>query len=310
MPGRLFAAVQRLLPQHALTRWMGRLAASEAVWIKDAFIRVFSALYGVDLAEADRPDRADYRSFNDFFTRALKPGVRPFPEDDRAIACPADGAVSQSGRIEAGTLLQAKGVRYSLASLAGELGDGFDGGSFVTVYLAPHNYHRVHTPCAGELTAAQAVPGALYSVNVSNRSLRAGPVLPERAPRMPSDHASRRPAGRAGRRTDRRQHRHTLGRAGLSLSCSGNTAAEPGLFHRRRTRAIPVGIDSNPVHPCRDCPPQYTSCRHIRQSRRVDRGLDVKSPADRLGRMAPVGCEFLFNAQLVLNRNSHPTGRH
>lgn len=162
---KLFASVQRLLPQHALTRWMGRLAASEAVWIKDTFIRLFCALYDVDLSEADRPHRADYRTFNDFFTRALKPGARSFPADDRIIACPADGTVSQSGQIEAGTLLQAKGVRYSLDSLSGRLGEGFDGGCFVTVYLAPHNYHRVHTPCAGDLTVAQSIPGALYSVN-------------------------------------------------------------------------------------------------------------------------------------------------
>lgn len=165
MPDRLFAAIQRQLPQHALTRWMGRLAASETVWIKDAFIRIFSAIYDVDLTEAERPHRSDYRSFNDFFTRALKPGLRPFPTDSESIACPADGTVSQSGRIAKGTLLQAKGVRYSLDSLAGELGNGFDGGNFVTVYLAPHNYHRVHTPCAGELTVARTTPGALYSVN-------------------------------------------------------------------------------------------------------------------------------------------------
>ena len=170
MPGRLFAAVQRLLPQHALTRGMGRLAASESAWVKDTFIRIFSGIYGVELAEAARPDRSDYRSFNDFFTRELKPGARPFPADERAIACPADGTVSQSGRIEANRLIQAKGIHYSLASLAGDLGDGFDGGSFVTIYLAPHNYHRVHTPCAGLLTAAQAVPGALFSVNAGTES--------------------------------------------------------------------------------------------------------------------------------------------
>ena len=170
MPGTLFAAVQRLLPQHALTRWMGWLAGSETVWIKDTFIRVFSALYGVDLTDAARSNRADYRSFNDFFTRTLKPGARPFPADDRAIACPADGTVSQSGRIESGRLLQAKGVRYSLDSLAGDLGDGFDGGSFVTVYLAPYNYHRAHAPCAGKLTAARAVPGALFSVNAGTEA--------------------------------------------------------------------------------------------------------------------------------------------
>ena len=164
---KLFAAIQRLLPQHALTRAAGRLAASESAWIKSAFIRVFSALYSVDLSEAARTVRSDYRSFNDFFTRELKPGVRPFPTDARAIACPADGTVSQSGRIAANRLLQAKGAGYSLASLAGDLGDRFDGGSFVTIYLAPHNYHRVHTPSAGLVTAARAVPGALFSVNAS-----------------------------------------------------------------------------------------------------------------------------------------------
>ena len=170
MPGGFFAAIQRLLPQHGLTRCMGRLAAAETVWVKDGFIRIFCALYDVDLAEADRPHRSEYRSFNDFFTRALRPGSRPLPADETSIACPADGTVSQSGRIETGTLLQAKGVRYSLDSLAGQLGDGFDGGHFVTVYLAPHNYHRVHTPCAGELTVAQAVPGALYSVNAATEA--------------------------------------------------------------------------------------------------------------------------------------------
>ena len=170
MPGRLFAAVQRLLPQHALTRGMGRLAASETAWVKDTFIRIFSGIYGVDLAEAARSNRSGYRSFNEFFTRELKAGARPFPADERAIACPADGSVSQSGRIEANRLFQAKGIHYSLASLAGDLGDGFDGGSFVTVYLAPHNYHRVHTPGAGLLTAARAVPGALFSVNAGTES--------------------------------------------------------------------------------------------------------------------------------------------
>ena len=156
--------------QHALTRGVGWLAASEVAWIKDAFVRLFCAVYGVDLTEAVRSSRSDYRSFNDFFTRELKPGVRPFPTAERAIACPADGTVSQSGPIEANCLLQAKGVRYSLASLAGDLGLGFDGGSFVTVYLAPHNYHRVHTPCAGLLSAVRAVPGALYSVNARSES--------------------------------------------------------------------------------------------------------------------------------------------
>ena len=167
MSGGIFAAAQRYLPQHALSRGMGRLAKSETVWVKEAFIRIFSGLYGVELNEAARSNPADYRSFNDFFTRALKPGARSFPDDECAIASPADGIVSQSGLIEGGTLLQAKGVRYSLDVLAGGLGGGFDNGSFVTIYLAPHNYHRVHTPCAGVLKAASAVPGKLFSVNTA-----------------------------------------------------------------------------------------------------------------------------------------------
>ncbi len=174
MFGRIFAAVQHLLPQHALSRGMGRLAASETIWIKDAFIRLFSAIYGVDLSEAARSNRSDYRSFNDFFTRELRPDARPFPADDRAIACPADGIIGQSGFIEAGGLLRAKGGRYSLDALAGDLGVGFDGGGFLTIYLAPHNYHRVHTPCAGVLTRARAVPGTLFSVNIATAASIAG----------------------------------------------------------------------------------------------------------------------------------------
>ena len=160
-----FAALQKVLPQHGLSRLAGRVAASETQWLKDVLIRQFARIYRVDLSEAERSALADYRSFNDFFTRALKPGARPVTDAPGAIVCPADGAISQLGRIDDGQLMQAKGHSYSIRSLAGELAGGFDQGVFWTIYLAPHDYHRVHLPYDGTLTQTLAVPGELFSVN-------------------------------------------------------------------------------------------------------------------------------------------------
>jgi len=160
-----FAALQKLLPQHGISRLAGRVAASETPWLKDLLIRQFARIYDVNLDEAERQDLADYTSFNDFFTRALRPGARSVTEDSDAIVCPADGAISQLGRIQDGQLMQAKGHSYSIGSLAGGLAEGFDQGSFCTVYLAPHDYHRVHLPYDGTLTHTLAVPGQLFSVN-------------------------------------------------------------------------------------------------------------------------------------------------
>ncbi|NKC00243.1 MAG: phosphatidylserine decarboxylase [Pseudomonadales bacterium] len=161
----LFASVQRAVPQHGLTRLAGKLGASRTPWIKKTFIENFARVYDVNMSEAVNDDLAAYPSFNDFFTRALKPGVRPVDSDPLAVVSPADGCISQIGQIEGETLLQAKGHRYSVRSLGGELGHGFDGGSFLTVYLAPSDYHRVHLPFQGTLTKTLAIPGALFSVN-------------------------------------------------------------------------------------------------------------------------------------------------
>jgi phosphatidylserine decarboxylase len=162
----LFVTLQKLLPQHLLSRSAGAFAASEHPWIRGPFIRTFARTYGVDMAEAERPDLADYRSFNDFFTRALEPTARPIAEGEHVLACPADGAVSQAGLIEDGKLLQAKGIRYSFEALADVCaGPEFEGGAFLTVYLSPKDYHRVHIPTAGRLTRSVAIPGALFSVN-------------------------------------------------------------------------------------------------------------------------------------------------
>jgi phosphatidylserine decarboxylase len=162
-----FVRLQKVLPQHGLSRLIGKLAGSEQTWIAQPFIRVFSRAYNVDLNEAGRKFASDYRSFNDFFTRELMPGARPLPADTHALISPADGTLSQFGSIDAGQLLQAKGKLYSAESLLGSatLANRLEGGWFATVYLAPANYHRVHTPFAGRLVRTTAIPGALFSVN-------------------------------------------------------------------------------------------------------------------------------------------------
>jgi phosphatidylserine decarboxylase len=131
-------------------------------------IRWFVGRYGVDMAEAAEPRIEAYASFNDFFTRALRPGARPLAAAD--WICPVDGAISQFGRIERDQIFQAKGHRYSSTALLGgdaALAAPFDDGSFATLYLSPRDYHRIHMPCAGTLRRMLHVPGALFSVNPS-----------------------------------------------------------------------------------------------------------------------------------------------
>ncbi len=167
---RAFIGLQYLLPQHLLSWLAGILAESRIGFVRSTLIRMFLDRYPVDLAEAARTGPGDYVSFNDFFTRRLRAGVRSPDADPGAATCPADGVVSQAGRIAGDTLLQAKGIDYSAAALLG--GDAavaaeFAGGDFATVYLAPHNYHRVHAPLAGTLRLARFIPGDLFSVNAA-----------------------------------------------------------------------------------------------------------------------------------------------
>lgn len=168
MKKTLFLLLQRLLPQHALSRLVGKLAACRVPWLKNLLIRRFIAAYGVNMAEARQEAPEAYASFNDFFTRALKPGLRPLPQDPQAIACPADGAISAIGRIEEDSIFQAKGRSFSLKALIGgdeSWAQRFRNGSFATVYLSPRDYHRVHMPLTGLLREFVYVPGELYSVN-------------------------------------------------------------------------------------------------------------------------------------------------
>jgi phosphatidylserine decarboxylase len=170
---RLFVALQHVLPQHAITGLVYRLARIRTPWLKRLLIRGFLQLYTVDLAEAANADPESYATFNEFFTRALRPGARPPCTGERDVASPCDGTVSQRGTIAAEGLLQARLVAkshsYSLESLLADpvLATEFVGGEFATIYLAPYNYHRVHMPLAGRLRAVRYVPGKLYSVNAA-----------------------------------------------------------------------------------------------------------------------------------------------
>ncbi len=163
----IFILFQHLVPQHLLSRCTGWLAGlRHPLWLKNWVIRQFIRHFNVNMAEAEEPDPQRYASFNEFFTRPLQAGARPIAEAD--IVCPADGAVSQMGAIQEGLLFQAKGRYFSAEELLG--GDRqraalFSGGQFATIYLSPKDYHRVHMPLAGRLTATSYIPGQLFSVN-------------------------------------------------------------------------------------------------------------------------------------------------
>jgi len=171
---RLFVGLQYLLPHHLLSRLMYLVTRSRWRGLKDLLIRLVIRLYRVDMSEAAEPDPSRYVSFNDFFTRALSPHTRPLPSDPGAVLCPADGALSQAGRIRDGRVFQAKGRDYRLDELLGgdrDWAERFSGGSFATVYLSPRDYHRVHMPVAGELRRMVYVPGRLFSVNPTTTRL-------------------------------------------------------------------------------------------------------------------------------------------
>lgn len=166
MKDNLFVFIQHLIPQHSLSRLVGWFASTKIEWIKSLFITKFAAKYDVNMDEALNSDLSSYASFNDFFTRELKDGARPIA--DNALVSPADGAVSQLGKIELGRCFQAKGRDFGVTELLGGDSDRaqpFLNGDFTTIYLSPKDYHRVHMPCAGTLKETVYVPGDLFSVN-------------------------------------------------------------------------------------------------------------------------------------------------
>ena len=166
MSDRLAVLPQYLYPKRALTVFGGFVASHPWGWITNRIIRRFIRKYQVAMDEALVSDPAQFATFNDFFTRALKPGARPLAQAD--FVCPVDGAISQLGPIERDQIFQAKGHRFSTtALLAGDsaLAAQFDNGSFATIYLSPRDYHRIHMPADGRLVRMTYVPGDLFSVN-------------------------------------------------------------------------------------------------------------------------------------------------
>ncbi|MBB1076001.1 phosphatidylserine decarboxylase [Rhodoferax sp. 4810] len=166
MSDRLAVFLQYLLPKQALTWWAGSIARAYGGVLTTRLIAWFVQRYRVNMAEAANPDIASYATFNDFFTRELKAGVRPLAK--ATLICPVDGAISQFGRIEGQQIFQAKGREFSSTALVGgdaALAAQFENGHFANLYLSPRDYHRIHMPCDGRLTRMIYVPGDLFSVN-------------------------------------------------------------------------------------------------------------------------------------------------
>ena len=164
---RVFLGALRLMPKNMLSRAVGAAAHARLPRpITRASIRAFASAYDIDVGEADRP-LDEYRTLGDFFTRRLRTGARAIDRRPGVAASPADGKLLNGGRIEGGELIQAKGRRYRLDDLLRnrEEADRFRGGSWVTIYLSPKDYHRVHHPVEGTITAARYVPGHLWPVN-------------------------------------------------------------------------------------------------------------------------------------------------
>jgi phosphatidylserine decarboxylase len=166
----LFTLLQTILPHHALSRLMSVLTHSENKAWKNLFITQIIKHYGVNMDEALDPDIDTYKSFNYFFTRQLRPNARPLTVEKHAIACPADGAVSQAGAIVDGKIFQAKGKSFTAIDLLGgsaERAEPFNNGVFTTIYLSPKDYHRLHMPLTGTLKEMVHIPGRLFSVNTA-----------------------------------------------------------------------------------------------------------------------------------------------
>lgn len=167
---RVFAGLQYLLPKHMLSRVIYRVMRSESPAFKRMLIGNFLKGYRVNMAEAVQSDPFAYRSFNEFFTRALRPGARTIAPGDDIIVSPVDGTVSQAGPVHDRAIIQAKGISYSLDELLANDAhavQAYRNGNFACIYLAPYNYHRIHMPFGGRLVNTVYVPGDLFSVNAA-----------------------------------------------------------------------------------------------------------------------------------------------
>jgi phosphatidylserine decarboxylase len=166
---RFFLLSQYLLPQHLLSRLIGRLADCEITWIKNILIQAFIKRFNIKLEQAKIKDPYAHKSFNAFFIRELADGFPLSLDSSKTLCSPAEALLSEYGAITQGQLIQAKAREYSLECLLAQetaLAALFKNGSFATLYLAPFNYHRVHMPIDGQLETIMYVPGKLFSVNL------------------------------------------------------------------------------------------------------------------------------------------------
>lgn len=174
----LFVLFQRLLPERLLGRLVHALTRNRTPWVRTMLIRGFVGVYGVNLAEVDQPQPEAWEHMNAFFTRPLRSGARPVAPGASTVVSPSDGTLEYVGYAEAGQLLQAKRFRYRIAdflALEPAEAEAFSGGATATIYLAPHDYHRVHLPLAGRVTSTVYVPGRRWAVN--RRTVRTVPGL-------------------------------------------------------------------------------------------------------------------------------------
>lgn len=166
----VFAGLQYVLPKHLLSRLVYAVMRSRTPLLKNTMLRAFLTGYKVDMSQAQEADPFAYASFNEFFTRALKPNARPISPDPNLIVSPVDGTVSQCGHLQGTAIFQAKGHYYSLAELVGgdqDAIEAYQDGHFACIYLAPYNYHRIHMPFDARLRKNIYVPGDLFSVNAA-----------------------------------------------------------------------------------------------------------------------------------------------
>ena len=166
---KLKVDLQYIMPKKIITRLAGFLMSARLGKVTTYMIKKFAAHYRINVAEAAK-NIDDYRTFNEFFARELKKGARPLDKGAKSVVFPADGTVSEFGEIKYGLLLQAKNHYYTTASLLADDDDAktFNGGQFITIYLSPKDYHRVHIPLAGKLLKMTYVPGEVFSVNPRN----------------------------------------------------------------------------------------------------------------------------------------------
>jgi phosphatidylserine decarboxylase len=174
----LFVLFQRLLPERQLGNLVRAITRSRTPWVRSALIRGFVRLYQVNLDEVENPEPDNWEHLNAFFTRPLRPGARPIAPGTTVVVSPSDGLLEDLGYARADQLLQAKRFSYRIADFLAvepEAAEPFSGGATATIYLAPHDYHRVHMPIHGRVTEAVYVPGRRWAVN--RRTVRTVPGL-------------------------------------------------------------------------------------------------------------------------------------